>query len=103
MSTFNDRERAFENKYAHDQEMMFKATSRRNRKIGLWAAALLGKTGDEAENYALDVIRTDFTKAGHDVVVEKLMADLGAHADEATIRERMAHFLSEAKAELSDG
>ncbi len=102
MSTFHERERAFENKYAHDQEMMFKAVSRRNRKIGLWAAGLLGLSGEEAENYALDVIRVDFTKAGHDVVVEKLVADLGAHADEATIRTRMADFLSEAKAELAD-
>lgn len=103
MSTFQERERAFENKYAHDQEMMFKAVSRRNRKIGLWAAGLLGLSGEEAENYALDVIRTDFTKPGHDVVVEKLSADLGAHADAATIQAKMVEFLSEAKAELADG
>ncbi len=103
MSTFQERERAFENKFAHDQEMMFKATSRRNRKIGLWAAELLGLSGEDAANYALDVIRVDFTKPGHDVVVEKLVADLGNRADEATIRARMAEYLSEAKAELADG
>ncbi len=103
MSTFQERERAFENKYAHDQEMMFKAVSRRNRKIGLWAAGLLGLSGEDAENYALDVIRVDFTKPGHDVVIEKLIADLGAHSDASTIQGKMNEFLSEAKAELADG
>lgn len=103
MSTFHERERAFENKFAHDQDMMFKAVSRRNRKIGLWAAGLLGLSGEDAANYALDVIRIDFTKPGHDVVVEKLDADLGDLADKATIETRMAEYLTEAKAELADG
>ncbi len=103
MNTFNDRERAFENKYAHDQEMIFKAVARRNRKLGLWAAGLLGKTGEAAESYALEVIRADFEEAGHEDVVRKLKADLGDLADDATIRARMEDFLSEAKAELADG
>jgi hypothetical protein len=103
MSTFNDRERAFENKYAHDQEMVFKAVARRNKKLGLWAAGLLGHSGDAAENYALDVIRADFEEAGHEDVVRKLTADLGDLADDATIRAKMTEFLSEAKAELSEG
>lgn len=103
MSSFNDRERAFENKYAHDQEMMFKATSRRNRKLGLWAAGLMGKTGEDADAYALEVIRADFEKAGHEDVVRKLTADLGNLADDGTIRAKMDEFLAEAKAELADG
>ncbi len=103
MSSFHERERAFENKFAHDQDMMFKAVSRRNRKIGLWAAGLLGLSCEDAANYALDVIRIDFTKPGHDVVVEKLAADLGELADKTTIETRMAEYLSEAKAELADG
>ena len=103
MTTFNDRERAFENKFAHDQEMVFKAIARRNKKTGLWAAGLLGKTGADAEAYAMEVIRADFEEAGHEDVVRKLTADLGDLADDTTIRARMAEFLSEAKAELSEG
>ncbi len=103
MSTFNDRERAFENKYAHDQEMVFKAVARRNKKLGLWAADLLGKTGAEAESYAMEVIRADFEEAGHEDVVRKLTADLVNLADDATIRAKMEEFLSAAKAELSEG
>lgn len=103
MSTFNDRERAFENKFAHDQEMVFKAVARRNKKLGLWAADLLGKSGAEAEAYAMEVIRADFEEAGHEDVVRKLTADLVTLADEASIRRKMEEFLSEAKAELSEG
>ncbi|MGL4414512.1 MAG: DUF1476 domain-containing protein [Roseinatronobacter sp.] len=103
MSTFQDRERAFENKYAHDQEMVFRAVARRNKKLGLWAAGLLGKTAEDADNYAMEVIRADFEEAGHEDVVRKLLADLGAHADEALIRAKMTEFLTEAKSELSEG
>lgn len=103
MTSMNDRERAFENKYAHDQEMMFKVVARRNKKLGLWAAALLGKTEADAEAYAMDVIRADFEEAGHDDVVRKVAADLAGKADEATIRAQMDALLIEAKAELADG
>ncbi|MCC5956876.1 MAG: DUF1476 domain-containing protein [Natronohydrobacter sp.] len=103
MTTFQDRERAFENKYAHDQEMVFKAVARRNKKLGLWAAGLLGKTGADIEAYAMEVIRADFEEAGHEDVVRKLLADLAGLADEATIRAKMAELLTEAKAELSEG
>lgn len=102
MTTFNDRERAFENKYAHDQEMMFKANARRNRKLGVWAAGLLGKTGDAVEAYTMEVIQSDFQEAGHEDLVRKLVADLAGHADEATIRAKLVEFLSQAKAELSE-
>lgn len=100
MSTFHERERAFENKFAHDAEMQFKAVARRNKRLGLWAAGLLGKTGAEAEAYAMEVIRADFEEAGHEDVFRKVASDLGNRADEATIRARMDQLLAEAKAEL---
>lgn len=103
MTSLNDRERAFENKFAHDQEMVFKAVARRNKKLGLWAAGLMGKTGEDAEAYAMDVIRADFEEAGHEDVVRKVAADLAGKADEATIRGMMATMLTEAKAELAEG
>ncbi|MFN4057250.1 MAG: DUF1476 domain-containing protein [Roseinatronobacter sp.] len=103
MTSMQDRERAFENKFAHDQEMIFKAVARRNKKLGLWAAGLLGKTGEAAESYAMDVIRADFEEAGHEDVVRKVAADLAGLADEATIRAQMAALLVEAKAELAEG
>jgi hypothetical protein len=103
MSTFDDRERAFEAKFAHDMEMQFKAVARRNKRLGLWAAGLLGKTGAAAENYAMDVIRADFEEAGHEDVFRKVAADLAGVVDEATIRARMAALLIEAKASLADG
>jgi hypothetical protein len=103
MSTFNDRERAFENKFAHDAEMQFKAFARRNKKLGLWAAGLLGKTGSDVESYAMEVIRSDFEEEGHEDVFRKVAADLDGKADEATIRTKMAELLAEAKAELAEG
>jgi hypothetical protein len=104
MSTFDDRERAFENKYAHDAEMAFKAVARRNKLLGLWAAGLLGKVGTDAESYAMEVIKADFEEAGHEDVFRKVAADLGEKADEATIRAKMDEFLAQAKAQLmSDG
>ena len=102
MSTFSERERAFENKFAHDSEMQFKAVARRNKRLGLWAAELLGKTGDEAEAYAMEVIRTDFEEAGPANVLRKVVGDLGARADEATVQAKMDQLLAEAKAELME-
>ena len=100
MTSFKDREKAFENKFAHDEEMQFKAVARANRLTGLWAAGLLGKTGDDEVRYALDVVRADFREAGHEDVVAKLKEDLAGRADEATIRAKMAEFLETAKEQL---
>jgi hypothetical protein len=83
--------------------MQFKAIARRNKKLGLWAAGVLGKSGDDAESYAMDVIRSDFEEAGHEDVFRKVAADLGDKADEAMIRTKMAELLAEAKAELAEG
>ena len=102
MTTFNDREKAFENKFAHDEEMLFKAAARRNRLLGLWAASLLGKTGAEADAYAMEVVRSDFVEVGHDDVVRKLVADLDYRADEATIRAKMGELLAVAKGQVID-
>lgn len=100
MPTFDDRENAFETKFAHDAEMQFKAVARRNRLAGLWAAGLMGLAGDEAAEYAKSVVRADFEEAGDDDVIRKLAADLKGKADDATIRAKLAECLIEAKTQL---
>lgn len=100
MTTFDDRQNAFEAKFAHDEEARFKAVARRNRLLGLWAAGLLGRTGDEAAAYATEVVRADFQEAGDEDVVRKLVADLGGRADVATIRQQMQACLLEAQGQL---
>lgn len=100
MSGFDDRENAFENKFAHDAEMQFKAEARRNKLVGLWAAGLLGKSGDDAAAYAKEVIKADFEEAGHEDVFRKLAGDLGTAADEATIRAKMVECMAQAKEQL---
>lgn len=100
MSSFDDRAKSFENKYAHDAEMLFKATARRNRLLGLWAAGLLGKTDADAAAYAMEVVQADFEEAGDEDVYRKVAGDLGSAADEATIRAKMDALLIEAKAQL---
>jgi len=100
MTTFDDRENAFENKYAHDAEMQFKAEARRNKLLGLWAATLLGKTGEDALEYAKEVVKSDFEEAGHEDVYRKVAGDLGDKADEATIRKQMSALMVEAKHQL---
>lgn len=102
MSSFDERQNAFENKYAHDAEMQFKAEARRNKLLGLWAAELLGKSGDDAEAYAKEVVKSDFEEAGDEDVYRKVSGDLGDAADEATIRAQMKSLLAEAKAQIMD-
>ena len=100
MTTFDDRERAFENMFARDQEMQFKIVARRNRLLGQWAANLMGLTEVEAEAYAKDVIRSDFEEAGDEDVIRKILGDLtsaGVDCDEARIREALAHKAVEAR------
>ena len=102
MSTFDDRENAFENKYAHDAEMQFKAEARRNKLLGLWAAGLMGKDGDAANAYATEVVKSDFEEAGDEDVFRKVSGDLGDQATEDEIRAKMVELLAEAKAQLMD-
>lgn len=100
MTTFDDRENAFEAKFAHDEEMIFKAQARANKKLGLWAAEQLGKTGDDADAYAKEVILSDFEEAGHDDVVRKVVGDLNTVTAE-DVRAKRAEFLAQAKEELA--
>ena len=100
MSTFDDRQQAFEAKFAHDAEMQFKAEARRNKLLGLWAAELMGKSGDAAAAYAIEVVKSDFEEAGDEDVFRKLSGDLGDLADAATIRAKIAALMAEAKAQL---
>ncbi len=100
MTTFDDRENAFENKYAHDSEMQFRAEARRNKLLGLWAADLMGKTGDAAAAYAMEVVTADFEEAGSEDVVRKVAADLGAKSSAEAIRAKLAELAPVAKAQL---
>lgn len=102
MTTFDERESAFENKFAHDEEMNFKANARANKKLGLWAAELLGKSGDDAEEYAKSVVLSDFEEAGNQDVIRKVAGDLGDKSDEAAVGAKLDACLAEAKAELMD-
>jgi hypothetical protein len=100
MTTFDDRENAFESKYAHDAEMQFRAEARRNKLVGLWAAELLGKSGDDATEYAMSVVTADFEEAGSEDVVRKVAADLGALSSADAVRAKLAQMLPVAKAQL---
>lgn len=100
MTTFDDRENAFEAKHAHDSEMLFRAEARRNKLLGLWAAELLGKSGDAATDYAMSVVSADFEEAGIEDVVRKVAADLGDKSSPDAIRAKMAELLAVAKTQL---
>ncbi|MCZ7677183.1 MAG: DUF1476 domain-containing protein [Roseovarius sp.] len=100
MTTFDDRRDAFENKYKHDEEMKFKVQMRCNKLLGLWAAELLGKTGSDADAYALEVVKSDFEEAGHEDVIRKVAGDLGDLADADTIRGKMDALLTVAKEQV---
>ena len=100
MSTFDDRETAFEAKFAHDEEMQFKAEARANKLLGLWAADLLGKSGDEAEAYAKTVVVADFEEAGNEDVISKVSGDLGDKSSADEVRAKLAETLKMAKDQL---
>ena len=100
MTTFDDRENAFENKFAHDQEMQFRAEARRNKLMGLWVADILGKSGDDADAYAREVVKADFEEAGHEDVMRKVMGDLGDRVAEAEVRRKYDELLAVAKGQL---
>ena len=100
MTTFDDRENAFENKFAHDQEMQFRAEARRNKLMGLWVADILGKSGAEAEDYAKAVVKADFEEAGHEDVMRKVLGDLGDRVSEAEVRRKYDELLTVAKGQL---
>jgi hypothetical protein len=102
MTTFDDRKNAFENKYAHDAEMLFKATARANKLLGLWAAELLGKTGKDADAYAIEVVKSDFEEPGHEDVIRKVAGDLGSIADADTVRAKLTELTPVAKVQVME-
>lgn len=103
MTTFDDRERAFEAKFAHDEEMMFRVTARRNRLLGQWAAGKMGLTPEETDAYAKAVVQAEFEEAGDEDVVRKLVGDLtaaGVSVDEAEVRRALETQAVEARRQL---
>ena len=103
MTTFNDRENAFENKYAHDEETKFKIAARANKLLGLWAAELLGKSGDDAAAYALEVIKSDFEEAGHEDVVRKVVTDFNGEMSDDEVRAKLVELTQKAVEQIEAG
>ena len=103
MSTFNDRENAFENKFAHDAETRFKIEARANKLLGHWAAGLLGKSGEDVDGYALEVIKSDFEEAGHEDVIRKVFGDLGDKSSEDEIRSKLNEYTNIAADQILKG
>lgn len=103
MTTFDEREKAYEKKFAHDADLKFKAESRRNKYLAEWAGAKLGKSGAELEAYVKDVRRSDLQAAGDDDVFAKVKADFvakGVTVADADLRRQMSEFLAKAVAEV---
>ncbi len=100
MSTFDDRESAYENKFAYDAETKFKIEARRNRKLAAWASEKLGVSADD---YTKELIKADLAEDGAEDVIGKLVKDLEGKADEATIRQHVAQYEREATEEVTEG
>ncbi|MBX3488385.1 DUF1476 domain-containing protein [Parvibaculum sp.] len=103
MSTFDKRQDGFEKKFAHDEELRFKANARRNKLLGLWAAGLLGKSGADAEAYAQDVVTSDLKEAGDQDVFDKVRADFdaaGVEQSDHQLRRTMDELMEEAIRQL---
>lgn len=106
MSSFDKRGDSFEDKYAHDEGMQFKAAARRNKLLGLWAAELLGKSGDDADAYAKTVVIADLEEAGDEDVFRKIRKDLDAANVEQSdhqIRRTMDELMATARQQIHDG
>ena len=104
MTSMDDREKAFENKFALDQELRFKAEARRNKLLGLWAAGLLGRA--DADAYARDVVAADFVEAGDEDIFRKVRADFDAanvQISDTDIRAKMTALLIEAAQQIQNG
>lgn len=105
MTSFDDRERAFETKFARDEEMAFRVTARRNRLLGQWAAAKMGLTPEETDAYAKAVVQADFEEAGDEDVIRKLVGDLTAASvdiDEAAVRRALEEAAIDARRQLME-
>ncbi|UZK66167.1 DUF1476 domain-containing protein [Sphingomonas sp. M1-B02] len=105
MTTFDDRERAFEAKYVRDEDMAFRVTARRNRLLGQWAGAKMNLTPEETDAYAKAVVQADFEEAGDEDVIRKLLGDLlaaGAEVDESMVRRAVEEQSIEARRQLME-
>ena len=103
MTSFNDREQAFETKFARDEEMAFRIIARRNRLVGHWAAGLMGLTSEETDAYAKAVVQADFEESGDEDVIRKLLGDLlgaGVEVDEGRVRSALSDATVEARRQL---
>jgi hypothetical protein len=106
MTSFDKRKEGYENKFARDEELRFKATARRNRLLGLWAAEKLGKSGDDAQAYAREVVRSDMQEAGDDDVLRKIRGDFdaaGIQQSDHQIKRTMEELMAEAVAQIEAG
>jgi hypothetical protein len=106
MTTFDNRRDAFEKKFAHDEDLRFKAMARRNKLFGLWAAERLGRTGTEADAYAKSVVMSDFEEAGDEDVLRKVRGDLdaaGKTVADADLRSKMSELLLRAAEDIQAG
>jgi len=105
MTTFDDRERAFETKFARDEEMAFRVVARRNKLLGKWAAELMGLTPEETDAYSKAVVQAEFEEAGDEDVIRKLLGDLtaaGVDTDEAAVRRALETNAIEARRQLME-
>ena len=105
-SGFEQREEGFETQFKLEQEQKFRATARRNKMLGRWAAGLMGLADDKVEAYAMDVVKSDFEEAGDEDVVRKVKADLeaaGASVSDEELRAKMQEFYGQACKEISEG
>lgn len=100
MTSFDERENAMENKFAHDEELRFKAEARANKLLGMWAAERLGKSGDEAAAYAMEVVKSDFEEPGIEDVLRKVVGDLDGQVSMEDVATKRAECLDEAKAQI---
>ena len=105
MTSFDDREAAFENKFAHDQDMAFRVIARRNKLVGQWAAARMGLTEAETDAYAKSVVQADFEEAGDEDVIRKLLGDLiaaGVDTSDEEVRQALSDQQVEARRQLME-
>tara|TARA_B000000532_G_C18547201_1_gene268312 strand:- start:3 stop:317 length:315 start_codon:yes stop_codon:yes gene_type:complete len=104
MSSFDDRKKGFESKFAHDEETLFKINAKRNKLLGEWVADKLNKTDKDKENYILEVIKSDLAEPGDEDVFKKVKNDLslgGFNDIDQEIREKMSEFMETAKKNIS--
>ena len=104
MSSFDDRKKGFEKKFAHDEETLFKINAKRNKLLGEWVADKLNKTDKDKENYILEVIKSDLAEPGDEDVFKKVKNDLslgGFNDIDQEIREKMSEFMETAKKNIS--